>query len=289
VGAVSVPIITRAVWGARHEAGAGPAPLPAREVWLHHSVTAAPDLVGEHAAIRQLEQIGEDRFGRGISYTFAIVPTGNVYEGHGVATLGAHTGGRNSIARAICWVGNYDVNKPTAAMIESTAQLLVDGRRRGWWLAARLNGGHQQAPGASTACPGRNGMAAIGAINVRAAAIDAGQPATDPTPEPTEDTEMLTMIAPGESAVIPLPPGARRVQFALDEAPGGGNVRCAVGWGAGKYRALNSDMNKTAGGFVGWIANGTAVPFTLNEGDEALTVTHVDKAARHPLGVLVTR
>ena len=172
---MTVEIISREQWGARHDAGAGPAPLPAREVWLHHSVTIAPDLVppfdDEHAAMRLLEQIGEDRFGRGISYTFAVMPTGRVYEGHGVATLGAHTKDRNSIARAIVLVGNYDTHQPTAAQIESTAQLLAHGQREGWWTTAQLVGGHRQAPDASTACPGRYAMAVIPAINVRAAAL----------------------------------------------------------------------------------------------------------------------
>ncbi|MDP5182188.1 N-acetylmuramoyl-L-alanine amidase [Blastococcus sp. BMG 814] len=173
-------IVSRAQWGARHEDGFGSAPLPAREVWLHHSVTVAPDLVApfddEDQAMRTLERIGEQRFGRGISYTFAVMPTGRVYEGHGVARQGAHTGGRNSIARAIVLVGNYDTTPPTPAQVESTARLLVHGHRQGWWSAARLAGGHQQAPGASTACPGRHAMAAIRQINDRAAALLAGAP-----------------------------------------------------------------------------------------------------------------
>lgn len=173
-------IISRREWGARYAAGAGPAPLPAREVWLHHSVTVAPDLVppfdDEDAAMRVLEQIGEDRFDQGVSYTFAVMPTGRIYEGHGVDRLGAHTAKRNGIARAIVLVGNYDTTEPTAAQIESTAVLLVDGERQGWWTGHRLAGGHQQAPGAATACPGRHAMKAITAINHRADAIAAGAP-----------------------------------------------------------------------------------------------------------------
>jgi hypothetical protein len=176
-------IITREQWGAAFEDGYGTSTLPASEVWLHHSVTVAPDLVApfddEDQAMRTLERIGEQRFGRGISYTFAVMPTGRVFEGHSVEREGAHTKGRNDLARAVVLVGNYDVDKPTPEMVESVAQLLVDGKARGWWKAAKLNGGHKQAPGAATACPGRHGMAVVDAINARAAKLTAG-----PVPEP---------------------------------------------------------------------------------------------------------
>ncbi|SNR33186.1 peptidoglycan recognition protein family protein [Blastococcus mobilis] len=183
---MSITIIGRAQWGARHEDGGGSAPLPAKEWWLHHSVTIAPDLLppfdDDDAAVRTLEAIGEQRFGRGISYTFAITPIGRVYVGHSMNRLGAHTGGRNSIARAICFVGNYDAARPTAAQVEAAAQLLVQEYRAGRSTRYTLNGGHQQASGASTACPGRYGMEAIPAINARAAAILGGAPPLEDFP-----------------------------------------------------------------------------------------------------------
>lgn len=170
-------IIQREAWGARHDDGFGPAPLPADEVWGHHSVTVAPDLLppydDEAAAMRLLERIGEQKFGGGVSYTFAIMPTGRIYEGHSVGRKGAHTARRNSIARAIVFVGNYDTAQPTPAQIEAAAQLLVHGWRSGWWKAPRLNGGHKDAPGAATACPGRYLSAAVPTINARAAALAA--------------------------------------------------------------------------------------------------------------------
>ncbi|MFP5371517.1 MAG: peptidoglycan recognition family protein [Actinomycetes bacterium] len=185
-------IVQRETWGAAHEDGFGSAPVPAGEVWLHHSVTIAPDLVppfdDEDQAVRLLERIGEQRFGRGISYTFAVMPSGRVYEGHSPDRQGAHLAKRNSVARAIVLVGNYDVDEPTAEQVASTAQLLVDGQAAGWWKAARLNGGHRDAPGAATVCPGRHGAAVLDAINDAAAKLKAGPvpapapPAPDPLP-----------------------------------------------------------------------------------------------------------
>jgi hypothetical protein len=173
-------IIPRSKWGAQYEDGFGAAPLPAAEVWLHHSVTLAPDLKwldanrdgvddDEKAAMRLLEDIGEERFGRGISYTFLIPPSGRIYQGHGISRQGAHTANRNSIARAICLVGDYSDRPPTDKQEESITWLLNHGVEKGWWRVARLKGGHRQAPGASTECPGDAAFKRISAINALAA------------------------------------------------------------------------------------------------------------------------
>lgn len=165
-------IIPRAKWGAVNARGFGPAPLPASEVWLHHSVTIAPDLIppfdDDYTAVRTLERIGQQRFGGGISYTFAVTPVGLVFEGHGIDRLGAHTGGRNSIARAICLIGDYTSKAPTSAQKQSIAELLVHGYKAGWWKAPKLTGGHRDAPGASTACPGNAAHRIIPEINALA-------------------------------------------------------------------------------------------------------------------------
>ena len=178
---MTLEIVTRAQWGARYRDGFRAAPIPAREVWLHHSVTATPppNRDAEIQAMRILENIGEQRFGGGISYTFAVMPSGTVFQGHSVNREGAHTKGRNSIARAIVLVGNYDVLRPSGAQIQAVGALLRSGASAGWFAAAKLNGGHRNAPGASTACPGRFGMDALAAMNSAA-----GNVAPQPPPQP---------------------------------------------------------------------------------------------------------
>lgn len=188
-------IITRAAWGAQHADGSGPAPLPAHEWWLHHSVTLAPDLAwidadgdqvddDEERAMRTLETIGEQRFGQGISYTFLIMPSGRAYVGHSMGRLGAHTAGHNAVGRAICLVGNYDTHQPTGAQLDAAAQILVDEHRAARATTHRLTGGHRDLK--ATACPGRHAHAAIGEINRRAAALwdHTAAPATPPAPAP---------------------------------------------------------------------------------------------------------
>jgi hypothetical protein len=169
-------VVPRAEWGAIHPNGAGPAPVPADEVWLHHSVTIAPDLVppfsDDYAAVRTLERIGQARFGAGISYTFPITPAGLIFEGHSVNRRGAHTAGHNTHGRAICFVGNYEVAPPTAEMIDAAGWLLAHGFLSGWWDAAELQGGHRDIKG--TACPGRYAYAAMSRIDAAASAYVRG-------------------------------------------------------------------------------------------------------------------
>jgi N-acetylmuramoyl-L-alanine amidase len=175
-----VHIIDRASWGARYPDGDDTSTLPASYVFLHHSATVAPDLVppftDDDAAVRQLEAIGQQRFGAGISYTFAVTPTGRVYEGHSVERQGTHTRNLNDAARAIVLVGNYATHRPTDAQVESVAQLLVHGWRKGWWRSPKLAGGHRDAPGAATECPGDHAETAIPIINARARQLAALDP-----------------------------------------------------------------------------------------------------------------
>lgn len=163
-------VVTREQWGARHDDGSGPAPEPASEVWLHHTVARRPGLTveSEISAMRELEEIGEQRFGRGISYNRVPMPSGRMYEGVSWNRRGAHVARRNSIARSYALPGNYDTHDVTTEQIEAIARDMVDAWRKGHLLQPRLTGGHGDAPGASTACPGRYGRAAIPLINARA-------------------------------------------------------------------------------------------------------------------------
>jgi N-acetylmuramoyl-L-alanine amidase len=220
-----VEIISRADWGARYPAGFGTAPLPAREVWLHHTATSTPpaDATEDQDAgdVRQVERIGQDRFGGGISYTFVVAPSGRVFEGTGVTRKGAHTKGRNSIARAIVLLGNFEVTRPTPQQLDAVAWLVAYGARAGWW-PGQLAGGHRDAPDASTACPGKFAYAAIGGINLAARSMAGG---TGPTARPTEDDEMTgeerAMLVEVRDMLRALKPGIRlpgRSQYSRNDS-----------------------------------------------------------------------
>lgn len=160
-------IISRETWGARHNDGFYNRKVGRLDKWLHHSVTKQlskddPSAL-ERVEMRKLEDIGQSRFKGGISYTFLLFPSGRIYEGHSIGRVGAHTAGRNSISAGLCLVGNYETNQVTVEQIASLAWLLNHGVAKGWWTENKLDGGHRDTK--STACPGKNAYAKIGAIN----------------------------------------------------------------------------------------------------------------------------
>lgn len=165
-----VQIIGRAEWGARYNDGCGAAPIPATEAWLHHTATAAPATSASQpedaAKIRELEDIGQARFGCGISYTWLICPSGRVFQGHSPARQGTHTLNHNTAGRGIALVGNYMTTPPSSAMLASLAGLLQQAAANRWLAHARLDGGHRDAEVAGyTECPGDAAYGVIAQVN----------------------------------------------------------------------------------------------------------------------------
>jgi hypothetical protein len=121
--------------------------------------------------MRQIQRFHmETRGWSDIAYSFVVDPdTLEVFEGRGAGIAGGHTRGHNTISHAICVMGNYETDRPTDALLNRIAELVAHGHHQGWW-PAQLTGGHRDASGASTACPGRHLQTAIPTINARAAA-----------------------------------------------------------------------------------------------------------------------
>ena len=239
-----ISIRTRAAWGARHDDGAGSAPLPATDgVFLHHSDGAPRN--GD-AAIRDLEATGEQRFGAGISYTFPISPDGTIYQGHSIGRRGSHTKDHNTRGRAIVLIGNYEQVDPTPEQLESAAQLLAHGVREGWWPTTRLRG-HREVR--STACPGDRAFACIPGIVSRARALLDG--AGRSTPQPEEDV-MATIDQLEELIDRKLEPLTRRASAVRD--PGDGRVWIVSA--SGRWHAPNRDV-VNALVFLGTVALGS--------------------------------
>lgn len=219
---MTLQIYGRARWGARYADGYGPAPLPARDVWLHHTDMVAPGLGSSYeqdvTAMRDVERVGHQRFGGGISYSFVIMPSGRVFEGHGAARRGAHTKGQNSTSRAICLHGRYSTTEPTAAQLVAVVELLRHGRAAGWWPRAQLTGGHRDAPGAATACPGEAAWRHIRDINQAADVSAARPPVSHLEDDMSADTER--MVAEMHAELFKRLPNRRGPRG--DEIPGGG-------------------------------------------------------------------
>lgn len=191
-------IVTRAQWGARHAAGFGSRPVGNLDRWLHHSVTVSAGegatLAADVATVRTLEDIGQNRFEGGISYTFAVTEAGRVFEGTGIARIGAHTGGRNSTSAGLVLVGSYEDRAPTERQLAAVVWLLQHGRHSGWWRVATLTGGHRNV--SATACPGARAFALIGTINQRAAGgIDSAPAGEDTSGAAARNTDGSLTIA----------------------------------------------------------------------------------------------
>jgi len=151
-----VDIVSRAQWGAVREENRPRMPLPAKEVWLHHTVTVVTD--DPHADARTVQRVGISRFGY-ISYSYLVHPRGTVLEGQGLR-VGAHTKNRNSISFGVSLIGNYEERHMTAEQVESTRRLIdwlqdAGHLRRGVYPT----GAHRDL--AQTACCGRHAYARI--------------------------------------------------------------------------------------------------------------------------------
>lgn len=158
-------VIPRQTWAPRHPNGCATIGTQewlnaGKELWLHHSVTNPPGpdatLEQDCAHMREFEAIGHNRYGCGISYTWVVMPSGRVFQGHDVDRQGTHTYGRNNRSRAICLAGNYQVNELPQRMHNAVARLLRE-------LGAILDGGHRDV--FATACPGDHAYARIPSIN----------------------------------------------------------------------------------------------------------------------------
>lgn len=132
--------------------------FPARELWIHHSVT--PVTTDPLADWRHVQAVA---FGRGfsdISYNFGLHPhRAEVLEGRLLKWVGAHTEGRNSISFGVVLIGNYENQKPTRGQIDSFRWLRHELVARGVLTRDHRLGYHQQTK--PTACPGRNVVASF--------------------------------------------------------------------------------------------------------------------------------
>ena len=146
------PYVPRAQWGARAPtAGFVRMTLPSPRVWIHHTGTE------QHggAAVREIQRYHQVTKGwKDIAYNFLIDDDGTIYEGRGAGIAGGATAGDNSRSHAICLMGNFETRQPTQASFRTLVDLARHGQRVGWWVPTC--GGHRDAPGASTACPGRH-------------------------------------------------------------------------------------------------------------------------------------
>ncbi len=182
-----VTIVARNAWGARSPKN----PLrsitvPTAELWLHHFAGRWHGASG----MRACQNFHMDTNGwNDIAYSFCVDTDGVIYEGRGAGIAGGHTKGHNTISHAICLMGNFDVDELPRAMVRAVAALAAHGQSHGWW--GDWTGGHREASGASTACPGKHGMAALPDIRALTAQYRG---------QPTQEDDTLYLFRSAEEA-----------------------------------------------------------------------------------------
>lgn len=169
---ITIDFVTRAEWGARPPAW-GPYPvdaMPTPELWLHHTASAGSDEV----SMRAIQDFHMDVRGwSDIAYSFLIdndAPDVDTFIGRGAGIAGGHTLGHNEHSHAICVIGDYTSVPPHEDTLEAISKLVAYGYQEGWWPLG-FTGGHRDASGANTSCPGDALWPLIGSINQRAVAI----------------------------------------------------------------------------------------------------------------------
>ena len=142
-------IDSRTRWGAVGPLPAQRMELPARALYLHHTVTQVTP--NPYNDMRVVEAEGIRRFGH-ISYSYVIHPDGTIMEGCGVRR-GAHTEGRNTTTFGVALIGNYDQRNVTAMQLDAVRWLAAELVAKTWLRPGIYpTGGHRDVK--PTACPG---------------------------------------------------------------------------------------------------------------------------------------
>lgn len=160
---MAIQIVSREEWGAAPpKSTPRKIAIPTPELWLHH--TASPS--GGAERVRQIQAFhqGPSREWNDIAYSFLVNHEGTVYEGRGVGIAGGHTKDHNTISHAICVMGHYDQIQPSQKALDAVVELARHGHDQGWWPQL-FTGGHRDASGANTSCPGKNLYSKLPAIN----------------------------------------------------------------------------------------------------------------------------
>lgn len=173
-------IVPRKDWAKQTWKPLIPLQLPVDELYVHHSGGGAPTLATMLGNERH--HVVGNGWGR-LGYNWQITWENNrarAYEGCG-AHIGAQVAGRNSRSIGICLVGGWSTGTVPAEVIALLVDLVRHIHGLGVLSQPQITGGHGDAPGAATLCPGTAGRRAIAEARVLLAA----PPVVVPPPPPT--------------------------------------------------------------------------------------------------------
>jgi hypothetical protein len=197
-------IIYRETWGAVESyTSTREVHTPVQGFFLHISVTIDHgNLIGnEHADMRTIERIGEERFGIGFPYNAAIFDTGRLYEGQPLTRRGAHTVNDedkpgfveplNEWYRAICLPQMVE-DDVTDAQVHQIAKWAAAQIRAGYARREATWNGHRDV--STKSCPGDTGYARLPQIRQLTEHYVRNGLNPAPTPPPDEEEEDMKDI-----------------------------------------------------------------------------------------------
>jgi hypothetical protein len=139
---------------------------PVRSITVHHDGMPPVGLASTAAVAGRIELIRAGHRARGwgdIGYHLVIDPLGNAWQGRPLIWQGAHVKNRNEGNIGILVLGNFEISRPTEPQLDSLVRNLeILGRF--YRVPTRSIYTHQEWPGASTLCPGRNLQARMSGV-----------------------------------------------------------------------------------------------------------------------------
>ncbi|KAH8354880.1 hypothetical protein KR093_000332, partial [Drosophila rubida] len=151
-----VAVVSKASWGGRAAKSKSALGNYLSYAVVHHT---AGNYCSTRAAcaqeLRNIQSYHMDSLGwSDIGYNFLIGGDGAVYEGRGWNVMGAHATNWNSKSIGISFLGNYNSNTATSAMVSAAKGILADAVSRGQIVSGYILYGHRQV--SATECPGTN-------------------------------------------------------------------------------------------------------------------------------------
>lgn len=153
-------LVKRSSWRASPANPGNLTPSAPRWRWItvHHSVFTPDDssLDASLDTVQRIQRVHMDNEGYGdIGYHYLIDRQGRVIEGRSIRWQGAHAGDSSSNRGnvGICLLGNFEVEKPTAAAIRSLERLIVELQRE---LRIPRRNVRPHSDWKETLCPGRH-------------------------------------------------------------------------------------------------------------------------------------
>ncbi|CAG9559122.1 unnamed protein product [Danaus chrysippus] len=145
---------TKSDWGGVQSTDVRPLKTPVPYVVIHHTYIpgACSTPVECKADMRSMQNYHISMGWGDIGYNFCIGSDGGVYEGRGWDNIGIHAGPANNYSIGICLIGDWRVEEPPEAMLESTKALIETGVLNGKVSSTYKLVGHKQVM--ATECPG---------------------------------------------------------------------------------------------------------------------------------------